>query len=309
MLEVRRLRLLRELARRGTIAAVAKALAYTPSAVSQQLSALEREAGTVLLERTGRQVTLTPAALALVAHAEVVLERLEQAAADLAAARECLAGPLRIGAFPSAARSVLPAALAALAAEHPGLDPQVRELDPAEVAGALRVGDVDIALVHTYDFVATPPEPGLDTVHLFDEPMFLAAPRELTPLADDDPVRRWRDAPWIVAPPATRCGTMTVRACEGAGFVPRVRHVVDDFPTVLALVAIGGGVALVPHLAAADPPPGVVLTPLPMRRTTWAACRSGATARPVIAAVTSAVRAAGPGAPVTPPSTPSSGSG
>jgi DNA-binding transcriptional LysR family regulator len=199
-------------------------------------------------------------------------------------------------------------ALAALASEHPGLEPQVRELDPAGVAGALRAGDVDVALVHTYDFVAAPPEPGLDTVHLFDEPMFLAAPWAFTPLADEHPLRRWREAPWIGAPPTTRCGAMMVRACEAAGFVPRVRHVVDDFPTVLALVAIGSGVALVPHLALADPPPDVVLTPLSMRRTTWAACRRGAAARPVIAAVMAAVRAAAD-APVTQPSSPSTGPG
>ncbi|HEY4420933.1 MAG TPA: LysR substrate-binding domain-containing protein, partial [Pseudonocardia sp.] len=275
MLDVRRLRLLRELAHRGTIAAVAHALAYTPSAVSQQLSTLEREAGTALLERTGRQVSLTPAALTLVAHAEVILERLEQAAADLAATREGPSGPLRIGAFPSAARTILPAALVALAKSHPHLEPRVHELDPAEVAGALRAGEVDVALVHTYDFVAAPPEPGLDTVHLFDEAMFLAAPRTMTPLPDDDPLGRWREVPWIVAPSTTRCGTMTMRACEAAGFVPQVRHIVDDFPTALALVGIGSGVALIPQLGLTDPAPEIMLAPLPMQRSTLAACRRG----------------------------------
>ena len=295
MLDVRRLRLLRELAHRGTIAAVAQALGYTPSAVSQQLSALEREAGVALLERTGRRVALTAAALALVGHAEVVLERLELASADLAAARAGLAGPLRIGAFPSAATAVLPAALAELARRHPTLEPHVRELDPAAVPGALRAGELDVALVHTYDFVATPPEPGVDTARLFDETMFLAAPRTLPPHpGEDDPLRRRRDAPWIVAPPTTRCGAMTLRACEAAGFAPVVRHVVDDFPTVLALVGIGAGVALVPEAAVAGAPPAavsrVLLTPLPMLRTTHAACRRGAGERPAIAAFTAAVR-------------------
>jgi DNA-binding transcriptional LysR family regulator len=302
MLDVRRLRLLRELAHRGTIAAVANALAYTPSAVSQQLSTLEREAGTVLLERTGRHVTLTPAALTLVAHAEVVLERLEQAAADLAATREGPSGPLRIGAFPSAARTVLPAALVTLAEGHPQLEPRVLELDPAEVAGALRTGEVDVALVHTYDFVAALPEPGLDTIHLFDEPMFLAAPRTMPPLPDDDPLRRWREAPWIVAPISTRCGTMTIRACEAAGFVPQVRHIVDDFPTALALVGVGSGVALVPQLGVADPGPEVMLAPLPMQRSTWAACRRGALVRAAVTAFVSAVRSAAT-RPAEPPAT------
>jgi DNA-binding transcriptional LysR family regulator len=295
MLDVRRLRLLCELAHRGTIAAVAEALAYTPSAVSQQLSALEREAGTPLLERSGRRVTLTPAAQALVRHAEAVLELLERAAADLAAGRAGPAGPLRIGAFPSAARAVVPAALAVLARAHPDLEPRLRELDPAAVAGALRAGEVDVALVHDYDFVPVPAEPGVETVALFEEVMFLAAPRTLDPLpGESQPLRRWRAAPWIVAPPATRCGTMTVRACEAAGFVPEVRHVVDDFPAVLALVAIGGGVALVPELGVTADSPDVVLTPLPMHRRTQAACRRGAGGGPAITAFVEAMRAAGP---------------
>jgi DNA-binding transcriptional LysR family regulator len=310
MLDVRRLRLLRELARRGTIAAVAEALAYTPSAVSQQLSALEREAGTALLERTGRRVALTPAALALVGHTEVVLERLERAAAELDAVRDGPAGPLRVGTFPSAARAIVPATLGALAAAHPDLEPQLRELDPAAVAAALRAGEVDAALVHDYDFVPGPPEPGVETVALFAEAMFVAAPRALAPLPDDEhPLRRWRTAPWIVAPPTTRCGTMTLRACEAAGFTPRVRHVLDDFPAVLALVAIGGGVALVPELGIGPADPGVVLTPLPMHRRTLAAYRRGAGDRPAIAAFVTAARAAAGERVKRSPSTPTSASG
>jgi DNA-binding transcriptional LysR family regulator len=291
MLDVRRLRLLRELAHRNTIAAVAAALAYTPSAVSQQLSSLEREAGVRLLERSGRRVVLTPAALALVEHTEVVLERLEQASAALASMREGLSGPLRIGVFPSAARTVIPPALAALAVRHPHLEPRVQEIDPAAVGGALRTGELDVALVHSYDFVADPPEPGLDTKHLFDERMFVAAPRDFTSLpGEGDPLGRWRDAPWIVAPTATRCGTMTIRACEAAGFRPRVRHVVDDFSTVLALVGVACGVALVPQLATEEPVPDVVLTPVPMKRSTLGACRRGSGAHPAIAAFLQAVR-------------------
>jgi DNA-binding transcriptional LysR family regulator len=290
MLDVRRLRLLHELSHRGTIAAVAEALAYTPSAVSQQLAALEREAGVALLHRTGRRVTLTPAARMLVEHTDAVLERLERAAADLAAARDGLAGPLRIGAFPSAARAILPNALAALATAHPRLEPRIREIDPAAVAGSLRTGEVDVALVHEYDFVIDPAEPGLDTVPLFDETMHLAAPRALAPVPDEGHhLRRWCDAPWIVASPNTRCGMMTVRACEAAGFTPRVRHVVDDFATVLALVAIGDGVALVPQLGISGPGPHVTLTPLPMRRHTLAATRRGASARPAIREFTDAM--------------------
>src|SRR5687767_11228039 len=122
MLDVRRLRLLRDLARLGTIAAVAQAHTYTPSAVSQQLSALEREAGMPLLQRSGRSVALTPAGELLAQHAELVLAAVERATAALAAASSGLAGPLRIGAFPTAVRTLLPAALVALGRDHPSLE-------------------------------------------------------------------------------------------------------------------------------------------------------------------------------------------
>ncbi|GIH99422.1 LysR family transcriptional regulator [Planobispora takensis] len=290
MLDVRRLRLLRELSRRGTIAAVAEALTFTPSAVSQQLAALEREAGVALLERTGRRVVLTPAGIALVGHAEAVLERLEQAAAELAAARTGLTGTLRIGAFPTATRVLLPPALAALAGEHPALEPMVEELDPAEVAPRLRAGDLDVALVHEYDFVPAAPDLALDTLPLLDEPMYLATPASAggATLAD------CRGEPWILSTPGTLCHAMTVRACQAAGFAPRARHHVDDFGTVLAMVSVGQGVALVPEFGAADPPGGVRLTPLPMRRRTLVAFRRGAAGHPAIAAFTAALRSCSP---------------
>lgn len=251
MLDVRRLRLLRELARRGTIAAVAEALSFSPSAVSQQLSVLEREAGLPLLERTGRTVRLTPAAQNLVRHADAVLERLERADADLAEARGGLAGVLRIGAFPTATRAIVPAALVHLARRHPGLEPMVSETDPAAVAHALRAGDLDVALVHEYDLVPEPPEPGLDTRPLYGEAMYLATPAPATtpaphttpaPATAADPgsvpapadpgappaggpgqdavLRAHRDDPWITATPGTLCHAMTVRACRAAGFTP-----------------------------------------------------------------------------------------
>ncbi|MFJ6494176.1 LysR substrate-binding domain-containing protein [Streptomyces virginiae] len=311
MLDVRRLRLLRELARRGTIAAVAEALTFSPSAVSQQLNVLEREAGLPLLERTGRGVRLTPAGQNLVRHAEAVLERLEQADADLAEARGGLAGALRIGAFPTATRAIVPAALIALARRHPGLEPMVSETDPAAVAHALRAGDLDVALVHEYDFVPTEPEPGLATEPLYGEAMYLAGPATeapdpsgTRPAEAPDPsggsdqgavLRTHAGAPWITATPGTLCHAMTVRACQAAGFTPRVRHQVDEFATVLALVAAGQGVAVVPQLGVTGPAdPAVRLTRLLMERRTNLAFRSGAAAHPAVAAFGAALRAAVP---------------
>jgi DNA-binding transcriptional LysR family regulator/prolyl-tRNA editing enzyme YbaK/EbsC (Cys-tRNA(Pro) deacylase) len=290
MLDVRRMRLLRELAYRGTIAAVAQALSYTPSAVSQQLAVLEREAGVPLLTRTGRNVILTPAGQMLVGHAEVVLERLEQAAAELATASAGLTGTLRIGVFPSAARQLLPHTLATLAQEHPGLEPMIDEIDPADVAELVRTGDLDAALVHEYDLVPTGPDLALATEPLLDEPMYLATPNP--PAGGADPVQDSAQQPWIMGRPGTLCHDMAVRACQSAGFSPRIRHRIDDFTAVLALVAAGQGVALVPHLATVDVPATVVLAPLPMRRRTHVVFRRGAGRSPAVLALTAALRAA-----------------
>jgi DNA-binding transcriptional LysR family regulator len=130
VLDLHRLRLLRELKHRGTLAAVAEALAYTPSAISQQLSVLETEAGVTLLERAGRRVRLTPAAERLVEHTEAILERLEQARADLDASAASISGTVRIAAFHTTAHAVVPAALSALARAHPALRAEVTEREP-----------------------------------------------------------------------------------------------------------------------------------------------------------------------------------
>jgi len=281
MLDPRKLHLLRELARRGTIAAVAEAVTFTPSAVSQQLSALEREAGVPLLTRTGRTVALTPAGHLLVEHAQAVLEQLERASAALAATRGGPSGPLRVGAFPTAARVLLPLALSVLAGAYPGLEPMVAEIDPADVSAALRAGGLDVALVHEYDFVPPLTDAALETEPLFSEPMYLTGRTTLAEARDD---------PWIVSKPGTLCHAMTIRACQAAGFEPRVRHHIDDFDTVLAFAAADQGVALVPHLAALTPPPGVTLTPLPLHRRTLAAFRRGYGAHPAIRAAVTAFR-------------------
>jgi DNA-binding transcriptional LysR family regulator len=289
MLDVRRLRLLCDLARLGTIAAVAEAHMYTPSAVSQQLATLEREAGVPLLERTGRRVTLTPAGAVLAQHAQTVLVALERATAAMAAAGTGLSGPLRIGAFPTAVRTLLPAALVALGREHPKLELMVSELDPAAVPDALRDRRLDVGLIHDYDVVPVKPDRALDAVPLLEETVFLAVPAA-TVAAGADPVGGARDAAWIVGSAGTLCHTVALRVCRTAGFTPRVRHHADDFATVLALVAAGQGVSLVPQLAAAQPPSGVRLIPLPTRRRTRIAYRQGAATHPAVSACVTAIR-------------------
>ncbi|WP_436533784.1 LysR substrate-binding domain-containing protein [Actinoplanes sp. HUAS TT8] len=284
MLDVRKLRLLCDLERLGTIAAVALARSYTPSAVSQQLAALEREAGLPLLERTGRRVAFTPAGQVLARHAATVLSALEETEAALAALRTGPAGPLRIGAFPTAVRTLLPAALVALGRDHPALDLMVTEVDPADAPAALRERRLDVALLNDYDVAPGDVDPDLDSVALLDETVFLAVPATGDCANLDDA----RDQPWIMASEGTLCHEATLRACATAGFTPRVRHRADDFATVLALVGAGQGVSLVPELAA-QPSPGARLIPLALRRRTRISYRKGAAAHPAIAAVIAAL--------------------
>jgi DNA-binding transcriptional LysR family regulator len=285
MMDVRRLRLLLELTRRGTITAVADALAYTPSAVSQQLAALEREAGVPLLERAGRKVELTPAGAVLARYAESVCALLEEATAELAATRDSLAGPLRIGAFPSAARVILPPALVALGRDHPALELMVTELDPVDVPDALRTGALDVALTFVYDYVPEQPDPALETEPLLVEAVYLA-----TADPAGTSVEHCRDAPWIAGSPGTLCHTLVLRACQAGGFTPRIRHHADDFATVLALVAAGQGVSLIPRLGVTSVPPGVTLTPLTSRRRTSITYRKGTGRHPAVAAFAGAIR-------------------
>jgi DNA-binding transcriptional LysR family regulator len=304
MLDVRRLQLLRELARLGTIAAVAQSAFCTPSAVSQQLSALEREAGLPLIRRSGRGVELTAAGAELAERAGAVLALLEETEAALAEMRGGVAGELRVGAFPTAVRTFLPAALVRLGAEHPRLELHVSELDPADVPDALRSGALDVALLHEYDYVPSEPDPALATEPLVAETISLAvadpAPPDpslaavVTAAADGSlgALRGSREQPWIIASPGTLCHLMAMRLCQAAGFTPRIRHYADDFAAVLTLVAAGQGVALVPELALADRPPGVALAALPARRRTLIAYRRGTAAHPAVAACSAALRAA-----------------
>jgi DNA-binding transcriptional LysR family regulator len=267
---------------------VAKARTFTPSAVSQQLAALEREAGVPLLERSGRRVVLTPAGVVLVKHAEVVLAALEEAGAAVAAARDELSGPLRIGGFPTAVRTLLPDALVRLGREHPGLELMVTELDPVDAPQALRERRLDVALVHDYDVLPDSPDASLDECPLLEETVYLAVPAGTAV----DGVRSTKDTSWIAGSPGTVCHAVALQLCRSAGFTPQIRHHADDFAAVLALVAAGQGVSLVPQLAAANPPAGVRLLPLPAHRRTRVSYRSGASTHPAICAFISAIQAA-----------------
>src|SRR5918998_5749734 len=166
MLDLRRLRLLSELSRRGTIAEVARVVGYTPSAISQSLAQLEREAGVTLLERDGRRVRLTPAAHGLVARTERVLAELDAAEAELAAEHETVRGEVVIGAFPSAAAGLVVPAIVELSARHPALSCTVREHEPEDGIPLLRSGELDMLVSERYEEVEPAPAGGLESTLL-----------------------------------------------------------------------------------------------------------------------------------------------
>jgi DNA-binding transcriptional LysR family regulator len=260
MLDVRRLRVLREVARRGSLAGAAEVLSYTPSAVSQQIAVLEREAGTRLLERRARGVVLTEAGRMLVEHAEEILARLDAAEQALLALADLRRGHLRMASFATAGASVLPRAVDAFRARHPAIELTVGQASPHESVLRLRAGKLDIAL--TVDLDARPAE-GVEVIHLFEDDLRLALHRD-HPLAARAQVRLedLEHETWIDVPAGTSGGHVAARATARLGFVPRVAFESDDYTAIRELVGTGAGIALLPDLAKFAPHESVVLRPL-----------------------------------------------
>jgi DNA-binding transcriptional LysR family regulator len=265
MLGVWRLQLLREVSRRGSIKAAAEAMSITPSAVSQQLAILEREAGVELLEKSGRQVRLTEAALLLVRHADTITGAIAAAEADLAAMQHVVTGTLRVAAFPTAARAILPPVMTALSRQHPGLRVTLRDLEAAESLTALQMDEIDLAIVDEYDEPARVPGAGLEFCEFMRDPLFLALPPEDRALPGavehrgrepGEAVRLsdFRDAFWIMDTEDSHLGQVTLRACRASGFEPHVRSNCKDFSVIIALVEVGLGVGILPGLAIHDRP-------------------------------------------------------
>ena len=219
---MRRMRVLREVAARGTIAAAARALAFTPSAVSQQLAALEREAGVALLDRHGGRVRLTEAGRRLVARTEAILIELEAASAELSAAAADVAGDVHVAAFPSAERALLAPAIAALAARHPDVRVQTTELEPEASLPALRLGDVDVIVSH--EDIARPaaPDARLERVDLMEDPLRIVLPPGHPADGDAVALADLRGERWVATPPGTACRAIVERACGEVGYVPDV---------------------------------------------------------------------------------------
>ncbi|WP_028067827.1 LysR family transcriptional regulator [Solirubrobacter soli] len=294
MLDLRRLRLLSELARRGTIAEVGRAVGYSASAVSQSLSQLEREVGMALLERDGRNVRLTPAAHRLVARTDRVLAELDAAEAELAAEQGAVRGELVIGAFPSAGARLVAPAVGELAARHPELTCSVREHEPEDGIPLLRSGALDLLISESYEDVTAAPVGGLEQRVLLSEPLLLALPAAARPSPAPDghvPLADLAGAPWISGIAGTQFVGAVEQACRAAGFVPRIAHRADDATLILGLVAAGIGVGLVPELACVEHA-GVAYAravPEPPLRHISALLRRGAAQRPALAALLEAL--------------------
>jgi molybdate transport repressor ModE-like protein len=289
MLDVRRMRVLREVALRGSFSAAAEALHFTQSAVSQQIAALEREAGTQLVERSPRGVRLTEAGEALVRHTDVILARLADAEAELDAIAGLRGGRLRIASFPTAGATVAPAAIARFRERHPGVELALAPAEPPEAEEKLRAGEVDVALLIETEWRSAIGD-GIDQVHLMDDPMYVCLP------AGHPQARRNRlrledlaDEAWMLGVTAT-CpdSTIFLRACETAGFEPRIAFHSDDYVATQGFVAARVGVAIIPDLALVTVRDDVVIraiAPRPPVRRIVAGTLSGGYRSPAAAAM------------------------
>jgi DNA-binding transcriptional LysR family regulator len=309
MLNVNRLRILREVAHRGSFSAAANALSYTQSAVSQQIGALEAETGMTLLERRPRGVNLTAAGQTLIGHAESVLADLEAAEAALAAIAGLRGGRLRMASFPTAGATLMPLAIATFRTRHPDVELTLAEGEPEQIAPRLRTGELDLALLFEFDSSPSDERGGgsgqtggseslpagrLTRVELLQDPLYLALPRAHR-LAGRRRVRLedLREQAWIQTSKDSPCARHVVRCCHAAGFEPHVSFQSDDYQTVQGLVGAGVGVALIPELALSVVREDIViraLSPRPPARRVIAATAAGARLLPAAPAMLSVLQ-------------------
>ncbi len=288
-IDLRRLRVLRELEQRGTVAATAQALHLTPSAVSQQLAGLSREVGVPLLRKHGRSVRLTGQARVLLDHAVVVHEQLERARADLAAWDDGTIGEVRVGSLSTGLSALVAPTFARLSVERPGITMKIEESEPPEVFTALDVGDLDVVVSSDYQDGPARHDPRYHRVDLLADPLDAVLP-EGHPLIRTRGLRLESLAaePWVGSGQGDPCSQILQAVCAAAGFTPVVTHRTTEWGAVAALVAAGCGVALIPRLAQPLPVDGVVVCPVvatPAARRIFAAVRAGAQTDRVIGIV------------------------
>lgn len=289
VLDVRRLRLLCELADRSTIAAVAQALSFSPSSVSQQLAVLEKEAGSRLIEPAGRRVRLTVEGAMLVRHARLILAQVEAAQAALAGARGDVIGTVRIAAFQSVVLSLVLPAVRHIEGRHPRCRVEVTELEPEVSMPALLAGDFDVVIGEEYPGQPLPVVPGIEREHLADDLLELAAPSTWGTNVD---LAGLAGRPFALEPTGTTSRSWATTICRTAGFEPDARFTSTDLKIHLQVVQEGIAAALLPSLAGAKNHPGIRLHDLPdhPRRRIFTATRLGSRDHPRISATIGALR-------------------
>ena len=254
MLDVKQLRVLKAVSEQGSFSAAAEALSYTQPAISQQIAALEKQAGTTLVDRGSRGVRLTDAGRALVEHAEVVLARLSAAEAELEAMRGVRGGRVRLSSFPTAGASLLPPAIALFTRRYPDVELTFVEEEPEDAVGMLRAAELEVAMVFEYRNLSQPEfdrlYEGVELRHLLDDPMYIAVPRD-HPGARKQHVRLedFADDIWIQNDTRGPCGRLHLAACVAAGFEPKIGYQSDDYNVVQGLIAAGVGISLLPALS------------------------------------------------------------
>src|SRR5882762_5149075 len=291
MIDLARLHLLRELAHRGTMTAVATAFGLTSSAVSQQLATMEREARVALLERVGRRVRLTAEGARLVAHAETILQAVEAAELDLRAAGEKPKGELEIACFSTFAKVHLIPAVMRARHRFPDVQVILHELESPDAIEAVRDGRCHLAVTFAYNLVPRVDAAGLASQPLMEEPVLLALPKSWRAERDPIDLQRLAQEDWIVGSRQTDDRLLAERACAVAGFAPRITHTVDDYDLLLRMVSAGLGVGFVPELGLRFPSAEAVAvrTPAgaPLSRRVHALARGTLTASPLARALLS----------------------
>lgn len=294
MLNVNRLRILREVMARGTISATAEALYLTPSAISHQLSVLEAEVGVPLLERTARSIRLTEAGKRLVGHAETILAECEAALADVTAFAGEVSGRVRMSAFQTAAQSFALPAVADIARRYPSLEVKIFELEPERALAALRAGRVDVALSHEWDFMPVSVATGFERQDLYSEPIAALLPSKHRLACGDVRLADLADERWCVAQESASSRRAVVSAARSAGFEPNVVFESNYFRAIGSAVEAGLGVGVAPALTDLR---GLDIAVCPlvepsMHRRVFAAVRAGSSESPAIAALVDAMRRA-----------------
>ncbi len=286
MLDVRRLRLLRELKIRGTLAGVAAALNQSPSSVSQQLAQLEREVGVELLRKVGRRVQLTLQGEILVDHTVVVLERLELAEAQLAASLSSVTGTVRMAVFQSAAIALVPRTLSILASEYPQLRIEVVQREPEMAEYETWARDFDLVITQQYPGHAAPHHPDLDRLPLTSDALRLGVPPGEAGDAAIRSIGEAAGAVWVMEPRGVSSRNWAEQACRQAGFEPDVRFEVTDLQAQIGLIESGNAVALLPDLFWTGRATTVRLLDLPglPRRAIFTAVRRTSARRPALIA-------------------------